>query len=129
MFIPSHVQDGHSKGSLASTLGVELLDVAQPADQLFTGNTFTLIMLIINQLINVNILTIRILVSLSNQPEFIGQQVGIRGETSHATNHVIIQFVNLLRVKHFVQKLVGVSSLSSQHNAVIGQNSFKNISR
>ena len=39
--------------------------------------------------------------------------------------HVIIKFVNLLRVKHLVQQLVGVPPFSGKNDSVIGQNSCK----
>lgn len=35
----------------------------------------------------------------------------------------LMQFVNLIRMKHFIQQLVCVPSLGSQNNAIIGQNS------
>ena len=97
MLVPAHVEDGHAEGPLAAALGVDLLDVAQPGHELLAGNA----------------LAIRVFVSLPDQPQLVGQQVSIGGQSSHAANlnimrlnsylffifinyHVIIQFVNLL---------------------------------
>ena len=97
MLVPAHVEDGHAEGPLAAALGVALLDVTQPGHELLAGDA----------------LAIRVFVSLSDQPQLIGQQVSIGGQSSHAANlknnlyeiyldsflfnyHVVIQFVNLL---------------------------------
>ena len=126
MLVPAHVEDGHAEGPLAAALGVALLDVTQPGHELLAGDA----------------LAIRVFVSLSDQPQLIGQQVSIGGQSSHAANlkynlykiylapflfyyHVLIQFVNLLRVEHLVQQLVGVPPLSGQDDAIIRQNSWK----
>ena len=70
MLVPAHVEDGHSEGSLASALGVDLLEVAEPADQLLAGDG----------------LTVGVFVSLTNQSQLISQEVSIRSETSNAAH-------------------------------------------
>ena len=74
MFVPSHVQDGDTKGSLATTLSVDLLHVTEPGHQLLTRDALSIV----------------IFISLPNQPQLIGQQVGIRCQTSN-TAHLIVK--------------------------------------
>ena len=129
MLVPAHVEDGDSEGPLAAALGVQLLDVAEPADQLLAGDA----------------LPVGVLVPLPDQPQLVGQEVGVRSESGHAahlqvrprltpytdegdqdiklhgTHHIVIQFVDLLGVEHLVQQLVGVPPLRGEHDAVVGE--------
>ena len=50
-------------------------------------------------------------------PEFVGEKIGITGESGDAAGHVVVQLVDLLRVKQLVQQLVGVPTLSGQDDA------------
>ena len=70
MLVPAHIEDGHSEGSLAPALGVDLLEVTEPADQLLAGDG----------------LPIRVFVSLTNQSQLISQEVSIRSEPSNAAH-------------------------------------------
>ena len=107
MLVPAHVEDGDSEGSLASTLGVGLLDVTKPADKLLARDA----------------LAVGIFVSLSDQPQLVGQKVGVGGNPGHRADHVVVQFVDLLRVEDLVQQLIRVPPLSRQHDAVVGEDS------
>ena len=41
MFVPAHVQDGHTERPLAAALCVELLDVTEPGHELLTGDALS----------------------------------------------------------------------------------------
>merc|ERR1719432_247458 len=84
VLVPAHVQDGHAKRPLSAGLGVRLLDVTEPRDQLFAGDG----------------LSVLVLVTLAYQPELIGQEIGVAGDPSHTAHHVLVQLVNLLRMEH-----------------------------
>ena len=46
MLVPPHVEYRHSKRSLATVLGVGLLDVAQPTHQLLAGDGLAVVVLV-----------------------------------------------------------------------------------
>uniref|UniRef100_A0A6B0V6F0 Putative secreted protein n=1 Tax=Ixodes ricinus TaxID=34613 RepID=A0A6B0V6F0_IXORI len=102
VLVPSHVQDGDAEGPFPAVLSVRLLEVAQPAHQALAGDRLA----VLQQ------------VPLGDLTQLVGQHVGVRGDASHAARHVVVQLVDLLGGEHFVEKLVGVSSLRSENNPV-----------
>ena len=103
--VPPHVEDGDAEGPLPAVLGVGLLDVAKPGHQLLAGHG----------------LPVLVVVPLPDEPELVGEHVGVGGDAGHRAGHVLVEVVDLLRVEDLVQQLVGVPPLGGQDHPVGGQ--------
>lgn len=105
MLVPPHIKNGNTERPLSSVLRVRLLDVAQPGHQLFAGHRFLVL----------------IQIPLADQSEFVGQDVCVGCDPGHGAGHVLVQVVDLLRVKHLVKEFVDISSFGGQEDSVLGE--------
>lgn len=105
MLVPAHVEDRHTERSLAAVLCVDLFDVAEPGDQLLTGNGFAVLQKI----------------PLPNETQLVRQDICVGGDSCHGAHHILVQLVNLLREEYLVEEFVCVSPLSCEKDTVVGQ--------
>lgn len=85
MLVPTHVQNGHAKRSLATVLRIRLFNVTQIRNQLFAWHRFAIVQL----------------ESLSDDTQLICQYIGVRSNAGHRANHVTI---HLERLSLFAQR-------------------------
>lgn len=105
MLVPAHVQDGHTEWTLATILSISLFYIAQGRHKLLNGNRFVVLQLI----------------SLSDDSQFICENIGIGCDAGNRAHHIFIQAIDLLGEDAVVEKLVDVASFGCQQDSIFSQ--------